>query len=39
LEKDVAEVERLETEFGKLVQSQETDEVMEEERVMNSFIH
>lgn len=33
LEKDVAEVQTMETEYKKLIQSQETDELMEEERV------
>jgi hypothetical protein len=33
LEKDVAEVQRMETEHEKLIQSEETDELMEEERV------
>jgi hypothetical protein len=37
LEKDVAEVERMETEYEKLIQSQETYELMEEERVMNQL--
>jgi hypothetical protein len=33
LEKDVAEVQAMETEYKKLIQSQETDELIEEERV------
>jgi hypothetical protein len=33
LEKDVAEVQRMEAEYKQLTQSQETDELMEEERV------
>jgi hypothetical protein len=33
LEKDAAEVERMEAEYEKLIQSQATDEPMEEERV------
>jgi hypothetical protein len=37
LEKDLAEVQRMETEYEKLTQSQETDEHMEEERVKYQF--
>jgi hypothetical protein len=33
LENDVAEVETMETEYKKLTEGQETDELMEEERV------
>jgi sulfur transfer protein SufE len=37
LEKDLAEVQRMETEYEKLIQSQETDVLMEEERVKYEF--
>jgi hypothetical protein len=33
LEEDFAEVERMETDYEKLIQSQETDELLEDERV------
>jgi hypothetical protein len=38
LEKDLAEVEEMETKYENLIQSQETDEVMEEERVMYQYL-
>lgn len=37
LEKDLAEVQGMETEYEQLIQSQETDELMEEERVKYEF--
>jgi hypothetical protein len=37
LEKDLVEVQRMEAEYEKLIQSQETDELMEEERVKYKF--
>jgi hypothetical protein len=37
LEKDLAEVEEMKTQHDNLIQSQKTDEVMEEERVMYQY--
>lgn len=37
LEKDLAEVEEMKTQHENLIQSQKTDEVMEEERVMYQY--
>jgi hypothetical protein len=37
LEKDLAEVEEMITQHENLIQSQETDEIMEEERVMYRY--